>query len=105
MKRLAACAALASLTALPAFADSIGIVQKDQTFSKLSLTVASGDTVMWGNDDDVTHNITIRNPDGKVVDMGAQKHGQVIKARFDDPGVYAVRCSIHPKMKMAVVVQ
>ncbi len=101
--RIVLLAALA--TALPALAADIGVVQKDQTFSKPEMTVAVGDTVLFGNADDVTHNISVKTPEGAEIDKGLQKHGEVIKQTFDSAGVYQIRCKIHPKMKMKITVK
>ena len=90
----------------PALAGSdISVIQKDQSFSVPTLSVHSGDTVMWGNADDFNHNISVQVPGGAALDKGIQAHGQVIRHTFDAAGSYRVFCKIHPKMKMTVVVE
>lgn len=105
--------ALASLTllglapaahAVPTLAAGLhSVIQKNQAFGVAELTVPVGDTVMFGNADDVSHNITVKSADGSVDDLGAQKPGLILKKTFDKAGVYRVLCQIHPKMKMTIV--
>ena len=87
-----------------AAAADVSVIQKDQAFSQPSITIQPGDTVMWGNADDVDHNITVKGGD-VATDFGVQKPGHVIKRLFDATGAYRVICHIHPKMKMTVIVQ
>ncbi len=102
----AVAAALALLAlAVPAMAADLSITQKNQTFSQLQATVHVGEGINFLNEDDVTHNITIKGADGDSDDLGLQKPGVTMKYKFDAKGVYKVVCSIHPKMKMTVVAQ
>jgi len=80
------------------------IEQAGQQFSQSSVTLKAGDTLVFTNKDDVTHNVKIINGDD-TDDKGLQKPGEVIKATFAKPGDYQVRCGIHPKMKIDVKVQ
>ena len=99
-----ACLGLAAL-ATAAFAADVPISQKNQVFSTLALTVHAGDKVVFENDDNVTHNITVKSGDGDADDLGLQKPGQKLSYTFDTKGVYRVICSIHPRMKMTVTAQ
>ena len=107
MKNPAAFAALAVLaTAFPALAAEQTVVQQGQAFSSSSLTLHPGDKLNFNNEDDVTHNITVKGgADGDVDDLGLQKPGKMVSYVFDTKGAYRVICSIHPKMKMTVNVQ
>ncbi len=86
-------------------AGDVAITQKDQAFSQPSVTIAAGQHVVFTNADDVTHNISVRSSDDDTEDLGLQKPGQTVSFKFTDPGTYRVICSIHPKMKMTVVVK
>ncbi|MDE3060940.1 MAG: hypothetical protein KGJ06_08005 [Pseudomonadota bacterium] len=90
--------------AMPAFAADVAVDQAGQQFSQSSLTLKSGDTIVFTNKDDVTHNIKVINGDD-TDDKGLQKPGEIIKANFAKAGSYQVRCGIHPKMKIDVTVQ
>ena len=96
---------LAMTASTVAFADTVEITQKDQTFSQPTVTIKAGDTIHYTNQDTVTHNIKILTADGDTDDKGLQKPGEVITEVFAKPGEYKVRCAIHPKMKMTVTVQ
>lgn len=95
------------LLCLPAaaFAADVPVTQSHTTFDKEEQTVSVGDTVVFQNKDDVTHNIQIVDGNDDVDDKGLQKPGEDIKVTFDKPGAYKVRCAIHPKMKMTVTVK
>ena len=80
------------------------IDQAGQQFSQSSLSLKAGDTIVFTNKDDVTHNVKIINGDD-TDDKGLQKPGEVIKTTFAKAGDYRVRCAIHPKMKIDVKVQ
>jgi len=93
--------------ALPASAADFDVTQKDKTFSVASLTVKVGDTLKIMNEDDVTHNITLK-PVGRAgvsVDLGLQRPGETVAHRFADIGDFRVRCSIHPHMRMDLKVR
>ena len=96
----------AGLLAGPALAADMSVIQKDLVFNQTAITVGIGDKVMWGNADHVTHNIHIKGIGNAFdEDMGLQKYGMVISHNFDVAGSFQVICSIHPHMKMIVVVK
>jgi plastocyanin len=104
MKRFKYAALIILFASAPAMASEDSVVQKDQTFSPGALTISAGDTVHWGNADDVTHNISVRG-EGEDTDLGLQKRGMILSHTFGKKGVYLVICKIHPRMKMTVTVQ
>jgi plastocyanin len=104
MKRFTIGLLIAGVTFGVAFAAEHSIVQKDLTFAQSTITIPVGDEVLWGNIDNVTHNIHIKGG-GEDIDLGLQKFGQVLKHTFDKPGPYVIMCTIHPRMKMVVTVQ
>ena len=108
MKRQTLLCLLVLVCAFPARATdaptTISVIQKDQMFSQPVVTLRVGDTIMWGNADDVDHNIAIQGGAGEI-DHGVQKPGRVIKQTFDVAGNYRVICHIHPHMKMTVIAQ
>lgn len=93
------------LVASAANANDVEVVQSHMTFNVDSLTLESGDTVIFNNKDEVSHNIQVLDADDNLDDKGLQKPGQSIKETFISPGKYKVMCAIHPKMKMTVIVQ
>jgi plastocyanin len=82
--------------------DANTIVMKNFDFSPMMLTVKAGTTVTWKNLDGEPH--TVVSPDG-VFRSHALDQGDVFTFTFDKPGTYKYICSIHPKMRAAIIVQ
>lgn len=78
------------------------VVQKDKQFSVETMMVAAGESVTFTNADQVTHDITVKKPDGSSLPALMQKPGDSAAIKFDQVGSYRVLCLIHPKMKMSV---
>jgi plastocyanin len=93
------------VTAFCVRAATTTIDQRGQTFSEKSVSVSVGDSLIFANHDDVTHNIGVVNDDDDATDLGLEKPGETVTYKFDKAGRFKVRCSIHPSMKMAVKVQ
>lgn len=105
-KALIVTASLMSVGFAPAGAEDgdITITQKNKTFSEKKITISKDQPITFVNDDNVAHNIyTI--VDGNKKDLGLQRPGDSGQLSFDADGRYRVRCAIHPKMKMTVVVE
>jgi plastocyanin len=77
------------------------ITQKDKTFSVPELTVKAGETIVFKNDDDVTHNTFSQTP-GFEFNSKTQAPGTEHSVNFDKSGTVEVRCAIHPKMKTVI---
>ncbi|MCX6126252.1 MAG: plastocyanin/azurin family copper-binding protein [Proteobacteria bacterium] len=80
------------------------VSQKNKAFSQDSLTIAAGDTVIFRNDDDTSHNV-FSSTEGNKFNLGIQKQGADSKQIFSKAGEVEVRCAIHPKMKFKVIVK
>lgn len=78
------------------------VSEKGKAFSEKKLEVATGDKVVFVNDDKIKHNILISS---MKFDSGLQDVGAKTEVIFADAGKHKVRCAIHPKMKMTVVVK
>lgn len=109
----------AALTALTAFAAIVstqpGLTAKaadepasaqikidNFTFGPTSLTVASGTTITWINNDDVPHTVV---SDDKVFRSKALDTDDKFSYTFTKPGTYNYFCSVHPKMTAKIVVK
>jgi plastocyanin len=97
------------LAALPAFgvvaADAPqmnSIVMKNFDFSPMSLTIKAGSSVTWKNLDGEPHTVT--SLDG-LFRSGALDQNDSFTFKFDKPGTYKYLCSIHPRMKAAIIVK
>ena len=99
-----ACAVIA-LWATAAYAATYTIDQVGSRFSERSLNLNIGDVVKFLNHDDVRHNIGLIDADGNRRDLGFQEFNQELDLKVDQSGRFTVRCSIHPKMKMLLIIQ
>ena len=98
-------AMMAALLALPALAgEVVNVTQKGLRFSESALTVDKGQAINFMNDDTTAHNITVSG-EGVSINGGLQAPGASTRIPFAKPGVYAISCGIHPKMKMTVTVK
>lgn len=79
------------------------ITQKGRAFSAATLTVKKGDTVLFVNDDTVSHNTMSLSP-GNDFNLGSQPPGTATPVTFNELGDVNVICAIHPLMKMTVKV-
>jgi plastocyanin len=70
------------------------------SFVPRDLTVKAGATVTWVNADDIEH--TILAPGGGY--SGVLGYGQTYSQKFEQPGEYQIRCTIHPGMNATVKV-
>jgi len=105
MKRFLIASGAALLGAASVALAATEIVQKDKQFSEQAISVKSGDKVRFVNDDTVTHNITVVEPNGESRSGIVQKPGETSDVQFGAEGIYEVRCLIHPKMKLSVEVR
>jgi len=80
------------------------ISQKNKTFAPLELKVRAGDSVVFHNDDDITHNV-FSQTEGAEFNVKLQEPGSASPVVMEKPGVVDVRCAIHPGMKLRVVVE
>lgn len=71
-------------------------------FGANPLTVSSGTTVVWTNNDSIAHTSTSNNGQWN---SGTINPGQSFRFTFSTPGTYAYRCTIHPNMVGTVTVQ
>lgn len=72
------------------------------SFTPDTLTVNTGTTVTWVNQDDLPHTVA---SDDKVFKSRALDTDEKFAYTFTKPGTYAYFCSLHPKMVAKVVVR
>lgn len=80
------------------------ISQKNRTYAPGAITVKAGETVRIINDDIFLHHAFV-DDDGMDFDSGPMEEGELRDIEFSEPGEYNVKCAIHPKMKLTVVVE
>lgn len=83
-----------------AAAENRGITIQNFSFNPAELTVKSGDTVTWTNQDSVPHRIS-----GGSFQSDPLSKGQSFSFTFSTVGTFDYICSIHPSMKGKIIVQ
>ena len=78
------------------------VVMKNFDFSPMSLTVKAGRSVTWQNTDGEPHTVT--SVDG-LFRSGALDQNDKFTFKFVKPGTYKYICSIHPRMRAAIIVK
>ena len=96
--------AAAQMAALAIAAETHKVAQKARAFEIATLTVATGDSVQFVNEDDFIHQIYV-DASGFSFDSDETEPGKSVTVRFTTPGTYQVRCHIHPKMLISVTVK
>ena len=101
---LALTAALLSFSAVAAFASgSKSVNVKDNFYSVKKLTIGRGARVTWHWHAFLRHNVVVRSGPSKFRSR-TQVRGS-FSHRFTRAGTYHLYCTLHPYMKMTVVVR
>jgi plastocyanin len=82
-------------------ADATIVRIADLTFDPAQITIATGTTVSWSNEDSVPHTVT--STDG-AFDSGIFDPGADFTWTFAQPGSFPYACQIHPLMQGTVIV-
>ena len=85
-------------------AEMAEVVQKGRAFAVREVTIARGSVLRFLNEDEFPHQIYIDGP-GFTFDSDLQSPGEPIDVAFPEAGSFAVRCGVHPKMRMSVRVK
>jgi plastocyanin len=83
-------------------ADATTVVIANLAFDPSAITVPTGTTVAWTNDDAVPHTVT--STDG-VFDSGIFDPGGSFSFTFNEPGSFAYICQLHPQMQGTVTAE
>ena len=92
------------LVSSTAFSAEVEVGQKDKQFTKKAVTIKSGDSIKFTNEDPFFHNVFSLS-DLKTFDLGSYPKGQSKSVKFEKAGTYDVECAIHPNMQMKVKVE
>src|SRR5436309_13653236 len=84
----------------PNYPNSVSI--KNFAFSNTSLSITSGATVTWTNNDATAHTVTA---DDGSFDSGNIAPGNSFTHTFSSMGTVNYHCTIHSMMKAAVIVK
>ncbi len=83
------------------------VAMVNTAFQPGEITVASGTTVTWTNEDSFAHTVTsgTRGSPTDLFDSGNVGGEESFSFAFDEPETYAYFCSIHPGMDGTVIVE
>ena len=105
-RQIAIAVFMSGLVASVQAASSVAVDQIGLSFSQKAASLAAGDRMIFTNSDDVIHNIHIMTQADEIErNLGLQKPGVALTYVFAKPGIYTVRCNIHPSMKIQVTVR
>jgi plastocyanin len=99
-------AALLAAIVLPlAGVDASGVVveQLNRAFTKSEVTIVKGGIIRFSNVDEFDHEVYVDSPNFNY-DSYEQSPGETAVVIFTTAGTFEVRCHIHPKMHLHVVV-
>ncbi|MGH3928761.1 MAG: cupredoxin domain-containing protein [Pseudonocardiaceae bacterium] len=103
-----ALSATATLTLAPSAAggqghdaQSVTVPIQNFTFTPPDLTINTGDTVTWVNQDRAPHDVTATSGPGQFA-SGTLAQGKSFSHTFSAPGAYDYQCTIHPNMVATV---
>lgn len=83
-------------------AQRVEVIISKLSFQPASITVGKGSTIVWRNQDTISHTVTAG--DGSF-DSGTIVAGDTFIQRFDKVKTYTYSCSIHPEMKGTIIVK
>jgi plastocyanin len=87
--------------ATPAPPATVSVRLANRAYSPASISIATGDTVVWSNADKDPHTVTERN---FAFDSGTFNPGASWQRTFTAPGTYTYICDLHPSMVGSVTV-
>ena len=87
---------------IPVQATDSSVTIDNFTFAPQQVTVKTGTTITWTNQDDIPHAIA---SSAKVFKSKALDTGDKFSFTFTTPGTYEYFCSLHPHMTGTIVVR
>ena len=94
-------APMTAIVTIPPGAAVPGCDDTDECYLPYEVTVATGATVLWSNDDSAAHTVSSGTVDAGltgVFDSGLFMAGGSFEFTFDTPGTYDYFCLVHPWM-------
>jgi plastocyanin len=76
---------------------------ENSSFKPQKLVVKEGSVVIWTNNEDAEHRVTLDDPSG--FQSEALKKGATFKHTFTQKGEYPYHCSLNPAIKGTVIVK
>jgi len=95
---------LLSVTAALTATNVAEVIQKGRAFSTGGVQIPKGGIVRFINDDLFLHQVYVETPSFNF-ESDEQEPGTNVEVQFPKPGLFEVRCHIHPKMLLQVEVK
>lgn len=76
---------------------------KSYAFSPAELRIKKGDTIIWTNNDAVSHTVTSNS--GSELNSEALSQEETYSHTFNAQGTYEYHCNPHPFMKAKIIVE
>jgi plastocyanin len=95
---------VAPMLTLAATRPSPRIVQKNKAFSQTEIHIRAGDSVVFVNADEVSHN-AFSSTAGLKFNLKRQAPATSAAVPFPNRGTADVRCAFHPNMKLKIIVE
>jgi len=92
---------MSAIVVIPPGAAVPGCDDTDECYLPYAVSVATGTTVLWSNDDSAAHTVSSGTIDAGltgVFDSGLFMAGGSFEFTFDTPGTYDYFCMVHPWM-------
>jgi len=86
---------------LPSGSSVPGCEETNECYVPTSVSINTGDTISWSNDDTAAHTVSSGTPAGGpdgVFDSSLFMAGATFDVTFDNPGSYDYFCMVHPWM-------
>ncbi|MBI5146539.1 MAG: cupredoxin domain-containing protein [Thaumarchaeota archaeon] len=96
-----------TIVSIPAGSSVPGCEATNECFIPSSITIVTGNTVTWTNDDTAAHTVTSgmdATPDG-TFDSSLLPAGKTFSFKFESSGEYPYYCMVHPWMTGKVTVE
>jgi plastocyanin len=96
-----------TIVSIPAGSSFPGCEATDECFIPSAVTIATGNTITWTNDDTAAHTVTSGkdvSADG-IFDSGLLSAGNAYSFKFESSGEYPYYCMVHPWMTGNVIVE
>jgi plastocyanin len=84
---------------------SNSIAIKNFAFNPATLTIKTGTTVTWMNQDGAVHQIASEAGTPVAFTSDSLANGASYQFTFTQPGTYTYHCTVHPSMKGTIIVQ
>lgn len=78
----------------------------EEKYKVVELKIKTGDTLVFANRDEVSHNVSAKSGDDVLFNVDLQRPGKKNDKEIviDKKGEYEIKCAIHPKMMIKLKV-